>query len=543
MLRRLFLALLLVVIIFCSACTSPTEIPQPTLPAQVVPTPVLKAVWFPPYLPAGLVSQVFLPSAFIRVDDPQQAELRLDVGSDSPLADWVYALVAPFPTVTDEVSLLDLQQFWSGQLQGKFPAKRLIMDGSTLLLFSKLWGNPQAEKVNSLPSAELLDTAWEEKTTWAIIPFEELQPRWKVIALDGQSPIEKKFNPQKYGLSVPFSFIGNAEAVQFLFALDARQNGSLKQPFSNRDINKLTVVAMTGVTALVRGTAYFMERYGMTYPALDIGSILREADITHISNEVPFWPKCPKPFSDPEKDRNMVFCSRPEYIQLLEAVGTDVVELTGDHFRDWGPDPTLYTLELYDQRGWQYYGGGRNLQDGMKPALFEHNGNKIAFLGCNAKLAGYASASTVNPGAVLCDLEEMSAKIKEVINQGYQPIFTFQHIEYYRYDAVPKLQSDFQKVAQSGAVIVSGSQAHQPHAMQFFRGSFLHFGLGNLFFDQYGEGIAQRKAFIDLHVFYHGKHISTQLITIMFTDMARSRLMTASEREILLKDVFFASRW
>ena len=540
MLRRFFLALLLSIIILCSACASPTEIPQPT---QFVPTPALKGVWFPPYLPTGLVSQIYLPTALINVNDPQQAELRLDVGGDAPVANWVYALVAPFPTVADAVGLHDLQQFWSGQAQDKFPARRLIMDGSTQSLFSKLWGNPDAEKVNSLPSAELLDTAWEEKTTWAIIPFEELQPRWKVISIDGQSPIEKKFDSQKYGLSVPFSFIGSSEVVQYLYALDARQNGSLKQVFSNRDANKFTVVAMTGVTALVRGTAYFMERYGMTYPALDIGAILREADITHISNEVPFWPQCPKPFSDPEKDRNMVFCSRPEYIQLLEAVGTDVVELTGDHFRDWGPEPTLYTLDMYDQRGWQYYGGGRNMQDGMKAALFEHNGNKIAFLGCNAKLAGYASASTASPGAVLCDLDLMSEKVKDTVKQGYLPIFTFQHIEYYRYEAVPKLQSDFQKVAEAGAVIVSGSQAHQPHALEFFRGSLLHYGLGNLFFDQYDEGIAQRKAFIDLHVFYKGKHISTQLITKMFTDMARSRLMTAAEREILLKDVFFASRW
>ena len=540
MLRRFLLALLLSTIILFSACASPTEIPQPT---QVVPTPLLKGIWFPPYLPTGLVSQIYLPTTLIKVNDPQKAELRLDVGSDAPVADWVYALVAPFPTVTDQVSLSDLQQFWSGQADVNFPAERLIMDGSTQSLFSKLWGNPDAEMVNSLPSAVLLDTAWEEKTTWAIIPFEELQPRWKVIGLDGQSPIEKKFDPQKYGLSIPFSFIGNAEAVQYLYAQDARQNGSLKKAFSNREADQLTVVAMTGVTALVRGTAYFMERYGMTYPSLDIGGILREADITHISNEVPFWPQCPKPFSDPVRDRNMVFCSRPEYIQLLEAVSTDVVELTGDHFRDWGPEPMLYTLDMYNQRGWQYYGGGRNIKDGSKPALFEHNGNKIAFLGCNAKPVGYATASETSPGAVHCDLDGMSEQIRQVLQQGYQPIFTFQHLEYYQYVANQYLERDFHKVSEAGAVIVSGSQAHQPHALEFFRGSLLHYGLGNLFFDQFSESYAQRKAFIDLHVFYNGKYISTQLITKMFTDMARSRLMTPAEREFLLKDVFFASHW
>jgi poly-gamma-glutamate synthesis protein (capsule biosynthesis protein) len=116
---------------------------------------------------------------------------------------------------------------------------------------------------------------------------------------------------------------------------------------------------MTGVTALVRGTAYIMEASGYTYPAIDIGDILRDADILHISNEIPFAETCPKPFSNKANDTKLIFCSKPEYIQLLEAVGTDVVELTGDHFGDWGPEAMVSTLEMYEDRNWQYYGGGR----------------------------------------------------------------------------------------------------------------------------------------------------------------------------------------
>ena len=294
---------------------------------------------------------------------------------------------------------------------------------------------------------------------------------------------------------------------------------------------------------MVRGTAYMMEKNGMTYPAIDIGDILRNADITHISNEIPFWPNCPKPFGNSANDRNLVFCSRPDYIQLLEAVGADVIELTGDHFRDWGPEPMLYTLDLYDKRGWGHYGGGRNLEDGLKPLRIENHGNRIAFLGCNAKPEGYATASATSPGAVHCDLDLMGEEIKDVIQQDYLPIFTFQHVEYYDYGASPYLVRDFHKIAEAGAVIISGSQAHQPHALEFYRGALLHYGLGNLFFDQYSESIAQRKAFIDLHYFYSNRYISTELVTIIFTDMARSRLMNPDERETLLHDVFFASGW
>jgi poly-gamma-glutamate synthesis protein (capsule biosynthesis protein) len=75
-----------------------------------------------------------------------------------------------------------------------------------------------------------------------------------------------------------------------------------------------------------------MERHGVTYPAQDILSWLVEADVTHVSNEVSFAENCPPP-SD---YYTMVFCSAPGFIELLEYIDVDVVELTGNHLLDWG---------------------------------------------------------------------------------------------------------------------------------------------------------------------------------------------------------------
>jgi poly-gamma-glutamate synthesis protein (capsule biosynthesis protein) len=52
-----------------------------------------------------------------------------------------------------------------------------------------------------------------------------------------------------------------------------------------------------------------------------------------------------------------------------------------------------------------------------------------------------------------------------------------------------------------------------------------------------------RQAFIDRHIFYNGRHISTELITIILEDYARPRLMTSQEREKLLKRVFGECVW
>ena len=83
----------------------------------------------------------------------------------------------------------------------------------------------------------------------------------------------------------------------------------------------------------------------------------------------------------------------------------DIVELTGDHFADYGDDAMTYTLEIYEEYGWPYYGGGYNFEDGRKSAFIEHNGNRFAFIGCNGKGGYYASAKETTPGSAGCDFE------------------------------------------------------------------------------------------------------------------------------------------
>jgi len=474
------------------------------------------------------------------VAQKEQAVLRLAAGAGRPVSQWIYALVAPFPTIEQGVAAGELRSAWSGTPAGPFAGRPLLMDESTLAVFTALWGPPAGEAVKTLPSAELLGYAWDHRPSWAIVPFEALEPRWKVLEVDDLSPLRKEFDPAGYALRLPFSLEGDPALVDLLLSLYGASSATPLVPPGNRDPGKLTVLVMTGVTALVRATAFTMEQRGINYPAKDIRDWLRSADITHISNEVPFAKKCPSP--DPMQ-QGMRFCSDDRYIALLEDVGTDIVELTGDHFADWGDEAMLYTLELYKERGWLYYGGGEDLQDGRKPVTLEHNGNRFAFIGCNGKGGGYAQAGKNRPGAVSCDFDYMESEIKRLRAEGYLVIATFQHFEYYTYRAQPDQERDFRRLAQAGAVVVSGSQAHQPQAFEFDEGALIHYGLGNLFFDQYDVSEATRQAFVDRHIFYAGRYLGTELLTMMFVDYARPRPMTPGERKDLLKAVFNASGW
>jgi hypothetical protein len=514
--------------------TKPLEPP----PKGVSPTPTIftpptpfqgGALWVSPSLPVAfteLLNEELLREQGIElVIDPEQADVKVTPGVDDTVSTWVYALVAPFPTIADGLTWEALQALWSGDEEGV----PLLLGSSSLSPLEALLG-PAGEAVRIVPEGQLVDTVWELGAAYALVPFEALEPRWKVLELDGQAPIRRDFDLDLYRLKLGIEVVGPEGAADRLTEV-------LQIPISNYDPDQMTVLVMTGVTALTRATAWQMDRQGVAFPAEKIGDWLVEADLTHISNEVAFTENCPPP--DPSQ-AGLKFCSDPANIELLEFIDTDIIELTGNHVNDYGGDALAYTLAEYQKRGWGIFGGGLSLEDSFLPFLVEHNGNRLAFLGCNQAGPKLAWAVEEQPGSTPCDVERLFTSVDELADQGYQVIFTYQWGE--GSVVMVDQREAFEAAVDAGAVIVSGSQAHHPLGMSFYKDGFIHYGLGNLFFDQM-QTLELRSELIDRHVFYAGRHISTELLTALLESYAQPRPMTAEERTILLGRMFKASEW
>ncbi|NLE82975.1 MAG: hypothetical protein GX603_00475, partial [Chloroflexi bacterium] len=235
----------------------------------------------------------------------------------------------------------------------------------------------------------------------------------------------------------------------------------------------------------------------------------------------------------------------PEYLDLLIDLGTDIVELTGNHNNDvravYKVDTVPYTLNLYRQNDMQWYAGGTNLANAMAPLKIEHNGNKLAFVGCNSYGPVMAWATEDSSGSAPCqNWEWIKQTIAELKLEGYLPIVTLQYQEEYLQTATDVAIRDFRPLAEAGAVIVNGSQSHVSKPLEFYSDALIHYGLGNLFFDQVDFYITY-DGFIQKHFFYQGRHINTQLLTITLEDTALPRFMTPEERAEFLQIIFSAS--
>ena len=556
--RALLLALLtslgLSVALF-AACGNPAEpvfTPTPTRTPRPTPTPIPSptptpawpvTVFIPPGLPAPVTDALNgaladHPDLFAPASSAGAADVQVVLGDDFGiplLAEWVYAVAVPFPTLSDDAAWADVTSSWSGTPAGLFAEQPLLMTAETGATLAAVLGDPAPGRIEIVPAEEIVQRAWDNRPAWAIVPFDQLEPRWKVLRVNGLSVLDKEMDTEMYPLAMRFGLTGMERGI-------VKLQEAVEAPITNRDPDKMTVLLLTGVTALTRGTGIKMDQYGVTYPAQDIRDWLIEADITHVSSEVSFAENCPPPANY----TTMVFCSDPTYIGLLEDIDVDVVELTGNHLLDWGLAAMENSLRMYEERSIPYYGGGWNASLALTPLTLNSGAHTFGFVGCNPAGPAEDWATEDRAGSAPCNFgalsDQLGPQIQQLREQGAIPIVTLQYLENPTYEPTGLQRQEFRALSAAGAVIVSGSQAHQPQSFDFVDGAFIHYGLGNLFFDQM-QALEYRQEFLDRHIFYNGRHISTELLTAMLEDYARPRPMTAEEREVFLTTVFAASGW
>ena len=454
------------------------------------------------------------------------------------IGNYVLAFVSGFYECNDNISFEDFLNFWDGETSSFLNTDDSLEDSGMILtsnvykILSKVFGEYRGENLKIVSShREVSDILFNNRNTFSVIPFENIEKEFKVFEIDSISVFDREEDiAGNYALALDIILKGSPDDDMAAILGKTHQ-----EIITNKDENSMTILMMTGCTALVRGTASKMEQKGVTYPGEKIADILKSADITHISNEITFVEGNPR-----DKEDRIIFSSDPKYIELLRFVGTDVVELTGNHMNDYGPEWMVYTLEMYEKEGWQFFAGGRDLQESYKPAKFDLNGNKIAFLGCNQFGPESYWATEDKAGAAPPNYDDYEKIITELKKEGYSVIFTFAHQEIYDYTPSSGQIRDFRRMAEAGADIVSGSQAHHPQAIEFYNDSLIFYGLGNLFFDQmYNTEV--RQGMIAKHIFYKGIHINTVIITTMLEDYCQPRLTDEIERYDILCNVFEAS--
>jgi hypothetical protein len=379
-----------------------------------------------------------------------------------------------------------------------------------------------------------------------VIDLGELNQNYKLLQLDGKYFLDTA--PEGgvlYQVGIKKNKANNMNGSEFI---TSKVNTVLPAQFTKDDLLTLN---MTGVTAIVRGLAIKTNASGRgDYAADKIGEFLKNADLTHVSNEISFVDGC-RPAG------GVSFCSHPNYMQALEKSGVDIVELTGNHNNDYGWTWNQKTINMYKEKGWDYFGGGLNAEDASKILYKDVKGTKIAFLGYNyydsVVLGGTgALASNTRSGANPWSANKMKADIAKARENGAQVVIvTYQYQECYAYTpgnticygavSVPDQKRDFKMAIDYGADMVVGTQAHQAQTYEIYKDKPIFYGLGNLYFDQI-QWLGTRQGLVLTHYFLKGRYITTKISTTIYDSDLRTYVTTGTERDRLLKALSNARR-
>jgi poly-gamma-glutamate capsule biosynthesis protein CapA/YwtB (metallophosphatase superfamily) len=74
------------------------------------------------------------------------------------------------------------------------------------------------------------------------------------------------------------------------------------------------------------------------------------------------------------------FRADPRTIDVLRAARIDCVTLANNHILDYGPDALLECLSLLRQGDIHHTGAGRNLEEALRPAIIDCEGNRFAIV-------------------------------------------------------------------------------------------------------------------------------------------------------------------
>jgi len=416
---------------------------------------------------------------------------------------WIPA--GGFPTLQTSISSESLTALLNGEL-----SERLVLSETA---FAELTTQGFSFHPNTkvLGDEGLEFQLWQDKNRFTLMPFDTLTIRYRPLWVD-DIPVVDQLDS--------YPLVWESDTPNYL-------------------PDRLTRITLSGTTALARQTLTALDTMGVDEAASGIRDYVMLSDYFHVTNEASIAPSCPQYTGDVLGGTNSM-CMKADHARLHEILDVDIVDLTGNHINDFGYEALSNTLDYFESLGVQFVGGGRTENDAYKPLILESNGSTIGWVACNYVGPYYAIVNEdenllggVRPGGASCDANWLRDALPLLSAEVDVVLVTVQYQEYEDYIPTAQQRIDYQTIADWGADIIIGTAEHKPMTFEYYqtrRGetTFIHYGLGNLFFDQTFWG--NMRFFMDTIYVYDGQLLTVELFPGIIDDMARPRLIQGEEQ-------------
>lgn len=213
----------------------------------------------------------------------------------------------------------------------------------------------------------------------------------------------------------------------------------------------------------------------------EILKMTNAADVFYLNHEYSISDR-----GEPLEGKLYTFRAKPERMELLKEMGTDLVSLANNHVYDYGEDALLDTLDLLKKAEIPYVGGGHNIKEAESPVYFVINGIKVGFTAAsNAEIVYYTpAAGKDSPGIMEAyDTTEYQKEIKEAAGQC-DYLIAYIHWGPEDTNTYEQYQHDQGKeFLDAGADIVVGGHPHVLQGMEYIDGKPVIYSMGDFWFN------------------------------------------------------------
>jgi hypothetical protein len=295
----------------------------------------------------------------------------------------------------------------------------------------------------------------------------------------------------------------------------------------------ITQMIMTGTSAITRNTGISADKHVASVLTEAVRPYFLTADYVHVSNEVSLSDGC-------TYEGGLRFCSKEAHFQAFKDIRANVVELTGNHILDFGTEPFLATLAWFRKNSMRTFGGGNDEAEAETPLFLDlKGGGSIAMIGFNEYCPLSECADRLTPGANRFTLEKALASIGDIRHRRPDAfiIATVQFGEVSDYRPTLSQRSISLALADAGADLVFGSQAHQVQQMELHKGKVILYGLGNFLFDQIHATGLRQGYFISLY-FMQGRLAAMEPIFTWIDEKRRPVIATYEQAEAIREAIY-----
>lgn len=267
--------------------------------------------------------------------------------------------------------------------------------------------------------------------------------------------------------------------------------------------DKNVTLLFVGDVMLSRGIEAIVKKYGRgdwRYPFLNVAETIQTADLVFGNLEGPISSRGKNQGSE------YSFRAQPEAVEGLKFAGFDVLSLANNHIIDWGPEALADTIEILKANGIHPVGAGRDRREANEPLVVKVKNTKLAFL----------AYTTLFPKSF--ELERVKAKIKEIKTSKLADliILSLHWGEEYAKQPSAEQIAIGHKLIEAGADLIVGHHPHVVQEMEYYKGGWIAYSLGNFVFDQNFDEATSRG--LMLKVIVQNKEIKgVEEILIKFT--------------------------